>query len=274
MMKSIRRLVGTALVVVSLLGLILTAAGLVVIPGAGRQFRQGAAEAVDLALLAVNTTDDSLDIADNSLDATLGTLDTLQSVVRQGGRALDDTDPLLESLTTLAGQELPATIESLQLGLASAEESAAVIDQLLSGLNAISALTGLTYNPPVPLAESIRLVSESLQDLPGIISGVEGDLDTARVDLESVSEDVTILADDLDEVRRNVAQTRTVIDQYRLVVDSLRLSLTDLHADLPSIVRWGVWGVSLVLVWLLVTQVGLLYQGWEMMTGPPGPESG
>jgi hypothetical protein len=273
MMKSVRRLLGSALIAASILGLIVTAIGLAAVPRAGRRFRQRAAEAVDLALLAVDTTGESLDIAGNSLEATLGTLDAVQAIVRDSSHALQDSDPLLESLATIAGQEIPAVIESLQLALAAAQDSAAVIDRLLFGLNAISALTGLTYNPPVPLAESITLVSDSLRDLPGIISSADGELDTARTDLQSISDDVTLLASDLDEVRRNVAQTRTMIDQYQLVVDSLRTNLIDLRVSLPSAIRWAVWGAGFVLVWLLVTQIALLFQGWEMVTGPPQPDS-
>ena len=146
-MKSIRRFFGFALIVFSTLGLVVSITGLLALPKFSRQVRVGIEEGLDLSLLTLGTTDESLALAGTSITQAIAALDSVRETTLGIGQTLDNTDPLLDSVGDIVGQELPDIVESTQASLAASEASARVIDQVLYGLNTVTILTGIEYDP-------------------------------------------------------------------------------------------------------------------------------
>jgi hypothetical protein len=149
--------------------------------------------------------------------------------------------------------------------LAASQASARVIDQVLYGLNSVSALTGIEYDPETPLAESIGDVSESLDSLPKSFDAIEDDMATAQANLVAVEEGATSLATNLADIGTSLLQAQDVIDKYRTVVGRLATSIDNLDQKLAATMQGIVWGISFLLLWLIISQIGLVFQGWEMV---------
>jgi hypothetical protein len=50
--------------------------------------------------------------------------------------------------------------------------------------------------------------------------------------------------------------------------------VTNARDNLPEWLRWARFGLSLVLIWLGIAQLGLLTQGWELVRRSATPEPG
>lgn len=264
-MKSIRHFFGFALILFSILGLVVSTAGLLAVPKVAGRLRISIEEGLDLTLLALDATDESLVLAGTSIKQAIAALDSVRETTLGIGQTLDETDPLLNSVGDIVGQELPAIVESTQESLASSEASARVIDQVLYSLNTVAAVTGIEYDPETPLAESIADVSDSLDSLPESFEAIEEDMAAAQSNLGFVEQGATSLAGNLADIGVSLSQAQEVIEKYRTVVGRLETNISNLSQRLDASMRAVVWGFSLLLVWLIISQIGLVFQGWEMV---------
>jgi len=63
-----------------------------------------------------------------------------------------------------------------------------------------------------------------------------------------------------------VAQYDQVIGGYQASLDQLLTQLNTISANLPNIVRMISIGLTAFLVWMAIAQLGLITQGWELIT--------
>jgi hypothetical protein len=75
------------------------------------------------------------------------------------------------------------------------------------------------------------------------------------------------LADDLNTVNGRINELDPILDEYiRLITttnDNTRQLRAQINEDVQSIKN----GITLVMVWLAITQIAPLYLGWELVTG-------
>ena len=95
----------------------------------------------------------------------LDTTTVLSGSIDSLANSIGTTQDALNSVTALVKQDLPKTIEAARTALASAQATARVVDNFLSGISRIQFLN-INYNPDVPLDSSIGQISDSLSGLP------------------------------------------------------------------------------------------------------------
>jgi len=265
MKRLLTRVLGLVLIVGGLSGLVFCIAALVVIAHTSEQITAGVMARVELVSRALDTTADGLSLADASLKKAQGTFSLMITATHSLAQSIGDNKPLVDSFATLASEDLPATITATQTSLAAAQASAKLVDDTLSLLSALPFAQVLHYAPPVPLHTSLAEISHNLDGLSASFQKMQAGLHTTSGNLERVATDITNLADKMEEIASSLTDARGVISRYQEVVISLQADLLRLHTGLPGWLRLARWGISLVLVWLGIAQLGLLVQGLELI---------
>jgi hypothetical protein len=194
------------------------------------------------------------------------------------GDAIDGTAPVLDSVTSLIGQQLPSTIEATQSALESVASSAKVVDDVLAMVTAFPLLRMDRYSPDVPLNQGLLEVSSSLNDVPASLKAAETGLSATSGSLVQVKDDFDVMAASIGEISTSLDSAQSVLDQYQDVVGGLQDQLGSLRRSLPNWLHTARLGLSLVLIWLGIAQIGLMTQGWDLIErsrrrrGPAGPE--
>ena len=160
-----RRLVGLAMLLVALPSLFLTIYVLVQVWNMRQPVTNNLVSGVDLAAAMLDSASDGLVSIRLSLDTTTENIALLETTSQSMTQSLRDTGPLMSSLTTLTGKDLPSVITSTQRSLDSAESSALLVDDVLGALTRIPFLPVKPYQPQVPLHTAIEQVSTSLDSL-------------------------------------------------------------------------------------------------------------
>jgi uncharacterized phage infection (PIP) family protein YhgE len=160
-------------------------------------------------------------------------------------------------------------IEDTQDSLAAAEEGAAVIEDVLRGLNAISGLTGLSYDPEVSLTDSFAGMNESLGTIPATLAELDDSLEGAQQNLDELQTALSQVATPLTESEVVLAEAQASVQAYSSTIEQLAEAVGDLRTVLPAWIRTAVLALCFLLVWLAVSQIGLLWQGWEMVSSQP-----
>jgi polyhydroxyalkanoate synthesis regulator phasin len=265
MSSPVKKVYGVGLMIVSVVGLILSLFGLIFVARTGRQITKDVQETLGVTASALETTSQSLSLAEEAFGEAADSIGAAEGMTQDVQQTLTDTNTLIDSLGGVFGSELPEIITHTRQSLEAAEQSAAVVDGVLLALTYVP-LLNVEYDPEVPLSESIGNIDASLETLPQSLTDISGDLEAAQGNLQSVDSDLDRLSGSLADIRQTLTEAQSVMVDYRELVDDLTERVKKLQTQVPRWVRTGTIGVTFVLVWLAFSQVGLLFQGWEMLT--------
>ena len=259
------RITGLALIIAAVMGLGLSLAGLIFLGRFSSRISTNLLSTLEYLDRALAITSDGLETAESSLKAADSALGSLVSTLDGVNESLQGMDPTLTALSTLLGKGLPETIKATQDSLDSAQTSAKNIDNVLTSLSRIPFLGTLVYNPEVPLNETLGDISDSLDAIPRSLRDAKSGLDTADKNLATITSDLGNVAQSTDQIDHSIADALLVIDEYQTLVADMQKRTKDLRQELPGQLRLATLAAALLLIWLAITQIGLLAQGVEFL---------
>jgi methyl-accepting chemotaxis protein len=265
MRQVLTRAAGVALITAGVAGVLFSVIGLVVVSRALSNIQATASHRIDTLDRALAATGDGLVVARDALDRTGATVQSLHTTIDGASQAITDTLPALDRVGILVGEDLPTTITSTRSALASAQETARVADELLATISQFQLIGAEVYNPDVPLNVAIGQVADNLNDLPKSLRDVQSDLRQAAGNLGTINAQIGDVAGSMSDIGTSMADAEAVIAKYQGIVGELRDVVAGVRRDLPGWLSAIRLGVSLLLIWLGIAQIGLLTQGWELI---------
>jgi hypothetical protein len=264
-MRLLGRVAGFLLMIAGGAGLLFCLIGIYVgIQALGRAETSvaGALTRADQALIEV---DDGLRVAGTSLSQANQTVGNVQITIDNVNQTITDTLPLVNSLGSVVGTDVPQTIRATQQALNSAQSTALIADGILGAVSRIGLISSQVYNPSVPLSSAIGQISASLNDLPTALEGMRGDITAATGNMQRLQGDTAQLAANIDTIRASLSDARDVVSGYQKIIADLRTDLASLQTSVPDWFSGLRWGGALLLLWLGAAQIGLMTQGWELV---------
>lgn len=279
----IRRIVGLIFIIIAIAGWFIAYQGL-----------QLTNQFIDNLSLSINNTmqitTDTLTNVENSLvvakqtitdlGATLATMETTAADMAAG---IDDAQPLMEEVNIVVTQDVPNSIETLQIALPTLVEVASVVDDTLTTLSRfridqsifgiqLNYDLGINYNPEVPFDQAVVELGAGLEGLPQTLRGLETQLVLTQSSMNTMSHNMDQLATDMANLNTGIAEVQPVMDEYiRIVVDTndrLRLSRNQISTQADQVKQ--IFGI--IFIWMGLFQLVPLYLGLEMVAGERGIE--
>ncbi len=279
-MKFMRRILGVLVMIAGILGLLLSLAGLVGIWVATPIVSSTISSTIDTLVASVNTSQKAMEVTGQALGATVDSVDALSEMLATTATSVEDTKPVLDQINEVMGQTLPSTLLSATQSLLTAQKAAEVLDGAIKSLETFRALmSGVpfvgaviappteTYNPEVPLAESLGELAGNLSDLPDTFTAMSENLGKADDNLDSIQGNLTTMSDSVSLISKSLAEYQTMVSQSKSSMESLKAMLTGIQNNLTNTVRWAAIVFSLFFLWLLAAQVVILSQGLELFHG-------
>lgn len=282
-MSILRRFLGLLVMITGILGLVISLAGLVgiwmVTPTVGGY----AGSTIDTLNASLTTSGKAMEITEQALGATVDSVDALSAMLTTTASSVEDTKPLIEQITLIMGETLPATLESTTDSLITAQEAAVVLDSAIKSLDTFRFLLGgapmigafveqpeQVYNPEVPLADSLGELAVTLGDLPATFTEMSTSLDAADDNLDLIQGNLTTMADSVALISASLGDYQTMVNQSRSSMDDLATMLSNINDNLSRILNITAIAFSAFFFWLLVAQVVIFSQGWELFQGTAG----
>lgn len=266
MTPTLRRILGIILIISAVGGLLFGLVGMIslwFVKGELTQNLLGTMEVLETTLAA---TSEGLEIANQSLATSIGSVGALREAVETTAAAIDATTPMMETMITLAGEDLPETVETTQTSLRSAQESARVIDNFLNSISRVPIISGwVDYNPERPLNEALNEVSISMGELPQSLATIEQSLSESSDNLQVIQADISLMVNDLSEIETSLTDGQLVVSEYQAVTADLQSRLDRMQAQIPIWMDTGAWVLTFVLLWSTAGQLGILALGFDML---------
>ena len=230
-------------------------------------------------------TSDSLDTVSETLVLAKSSIADINTVVTTTGTTannlattVEDTRPLLEQISTVATDQVPDSLETVQDAFPSLEQVAGVIDRTLVTLNSfrideeifgfnIQYDLGIDYEPEIPFDQSVQALGQGLEGIPESLRAMEAYITVTNDNLETVSQDIRTLADDLQTVNGRINEFDPILDEYLVLVTDINDSTRQMRAQIEDESARLKNGITLAMVWLALTQIAPLYLGWELLNG-------
>lgn len=255
---SLFRAAGALIVITCLVGIIAGVSGVVITWQYKDDITLQALNSLEAVETALDATKSGLENLETALSGTISSLDTLQGTLETTAATVQSSTPSLSSLVKITRDDLPATVESAKTSLASAQESARVIDQVM---RALTVLPFIDYDPETPLHEALEEMAGSLDNMPAAFFTMQAGLTTTQHNLETVQADVADIAVDVGEIKSSLEESQSSLDAYQQMTTDMISSMYEYRERIPGWLTAAAWLVSGLLVWAILLQVGLVFVG-------------
>ena len=263
MKKILYAITGFSFSLAAALGIIVSILGIVfvwrLVPGTTERLVNTAT----FAQRALDSTDDLLAVADSTLTQAEDNIALIAGATQDVAETLDQTSSIAATVADAVGDEFTGVVDKTQTALGALESSAKLVDDTLSFISALP-LMGNKYSNKTPLYSSVVEINESLDEMPKTLKSLQDNLDSTAEAFTVLNESVGVLADNVSEIETSLADAGNVVNNYQVLVDEAQLKTANAIEKLPRWVRWTAAGLTVLMVWLIVIQAGLLLFGAEM----------
>lgn len=297
-MKILRRIIGIILLLGALLGIALSVGGVIY----GRQAIDLAGQGIDSSLLLAGDSlvavENTLLLAKSSVADVNTSMVTVQKTATDVATTVNDTRPLLQTVNTVATQDVPTSIEAVQDAVPNIVEVAGVVDTTLTSLSNFSNSQsipvpipslgfglkpveleipfsfdlGIDYEPTVPFDSAVEQVGSSLDGLPDRLRTLEKDLLVADANMALISADILNVSVDLGTINQRIAEISPLLDEYIRIVNQVKDALGDVRTQIAAQLDTAKLVVLIIMIWIGLGNLAPLYLGLELVTGRRDPK--
>lgn len=280
-MTVLRRLLGVVVMGAGVIGLLLGLGGLVALFAVRPALVSGAATTVNALTSSVEISQKTLEITGGALDATVSSVDSLSEMLDATAATVADTQPVITQVNALMGKSLPDAIKAAGDSLNAAKEAAQSLEGAIKSFetfrNLLAAVPFLgvkqqaqAYDPEKPLADSLGDLSTSIEDMPDDFIKMSESMNKADSNLVAVQTNLEEMAGNVAVISERLVEYQAVIDDSKASMEKLHDILVGVRDNLGTILAAATAVMVLFMLWLLVTQVVIFSQGWELFHGTAG----
>jgi hypothetical protein len=219
-------------------------------------------EQLDLTEASLEATNDTVAAAQEAVTELAAALDGAATTALIVGGALEATTDLLDEVSVLLGEDVPATIESFRATIPGLISTAEAID---ATLRAIDIFTTGDYDPEVPLDEAIADLDSNIAELPDDLRAQAALLRQANGTLVGVSRSMEQTAQDVVEVRAALTRAGRVLEEQERATDDALDDADALWDDLAQQFDRAGTVVIVMGAALAASQVGSFAFGWFLV---------
>jgi methyl-accepting chemotaxis protein len=263
MKKIVYAITGFSFSLAAALGIIVSILGIVFV---WRQVPGTTERLVNTAIFAqraLDSTDDLLAVADSTLTQAEDNIALIADATQDVAETLKQTSTITTTVADAVGDEFTSVVDKTQTALGALESSAKLVDDTLSFISSIP-LLGAKYSNQTPLYSSVVEINESLDEMPKTLKSLQDSLDSTANAFTGLNDSVSVLADNVAEIETSMKDAVAVVNRYQVLVDEAQVKTENMIEKLPRWIRWTAIGLTVLLVWLIVIQAGLLMFGAEM----------
>jgi methyl-accepting chemotaxis protein len=258
-----RKVIGYTFIVAAVLGLLFSMAGIVLVWTVKAPLTANMFSTLDLIDTTLEATSAGFTIVDDTLANTISDLNSIENTVQTAGNGIDDSVPMVQSLSTLLSENIPQAITATQAGLSTLQDAAGTVESTLQLLTSIPFLPIEGYDPEVSFSAALEDVSQSLDAIPESLSEMETTMNTTEGNLVMLGAQVNIIARNISELKDSFYQIQLVFDQYQEVIEDVQGRIDTFRGNLQTGITVTAWIFTFIFIWLGIAQLALLTQGLE-----------
>jgi hypothetical protein len=259
-MQTLKRVLAAIVMAVSVLVLVLSLAGI-----AGTWIVRGqlAAELVGIVTVAetgVTAAMQGVEGVDTALTRAREQVAAVESDVQAFGADLEQNKPLLTAISDKLDLGLAPLVESARETMTTVRETVAAVNSTIEAVNAIPFVS-----VPVPELESLNKLSQDVQSFRTEVQNLRAAIDQRRS--EVIAGGVSIITTPTSRIGASLDDVQSRVSAYSRQLGAVQKGLSTLKSAIGRWLTWLAVILTLILLWLAFSQVGLLVLSWRAFSG-------
>ena len=182
----------------------------------------------------------------------------------------------MNQITTVTTQELPDSLEAVQLSIPDIAEAAGAIDDTLLLLDSfevdrqifgvpIRFDLGVDYRPDAALDETVNQLGKSLEGVPDSLRGMEVNMSAVSQNLDNIGANVLTISADLERVNQSVGEFEPLIDDFVRLVEETDLLILEAQDSIAQLLDAVTLITTALFIWMGLNQIVPLYLAWTLL---------
>lgn len=259
-MRTVKRILSIVVMVISALMLVLSPVGIAGAWIVRGQLRGNLEEVVTAAETRAETVQQELDRLESTLSRAIDEVATVEREVERLGADLEQNTPLLTAISDRLGLQLSPLIDKAGELVVTIRETVAAVNSIVESVNALPFVSN-----PVSELEKLNRLSQDLDDLVEEIQDLRTTIDQRQSEI--VQGAVTLITTPTSQIGDMLETMQATVLGYGQEIDSLLEGLSRLYSSVERGLTWGAVILTLVLLWLAVSQVGMVVLAWRAFLG-------
>jgi len=272
----IRKIIGVVMLLIAVIGLGLSAFGIVT----SRELFEDIALRLDntlsLAADSLDTVSETLLLTKTTFSQVEESLETVGETAVELSQTIDNTQPLMNQITIVATSELPDSLEAVQSSIPDIAEAAGAIDDTLRLLDSfevdreifgvpIRFDLGVNYQPDAALDYTVNQLGQSLDGIPDSLRGLEVDMSAVSQNLDNIGSNVLTISEDLERINQSVGEIEPLIDDYIRLVEETDLLIQEAQDSIAQLLDAVTLIATALFFWMGLNQIVPLYLAWTLL---------
>jgi hypothetical protein len=259
-LKNLTRILAVIVMVISALVLVLSLTG---IAGAWIIRGQLATDLVDIATEAearATRAKRGLGQLDAALTRAHDQVSGVEQEVQAFGADLEENRPLLSAISDRLGLELGPLFDSARGFMTTIRETIAAVNGAIEAINAIPFVS-----IPVPELERMEQLSQDVDNVRTEVQDLRTAIDQRRSEI--IQGSVSIVTTPTSKIGSTLGEMQATVSEYSQQAGAVQERLSDFKSAIGGRLTWAAVILTLILLWLAFSQVGLLVLAWRFFSG-------
>lgn len=259
-MQTLTRILAVMVIVISVLVLVLCLSGIVGTWIVRGQLATDLVGIVTAAETRATTVKQGLDRLDTALTQARSQVAAVEHDVQAFGADLEQNRPLLTAISDKLGIELSPLVDSAREIMTSIREAVAAVNSAIEAINAIPFVS-----VPVPELETLKKLSQDVEDFRTEVLTLRTAIDQRRSEI--IGGAVSIIATPAAQIGSTIDEMQATVSGYSQKLGAVQEGLSTLKSGIARGLTWLAVILTLILLWIAFSQVGLLVLAWRAFTG-------
>jgi hypothetical protein len=259
-MQTFKRISAAIVMVISVLVLVLNLTGIVGTWIVRARLATQLVGIVTAAEARATTVKQGLDRLDTALTQARDQVAAVEQDVQAFGTDLEQNKPLLAAISDKLGLELGPLFDSAREIMATVREAVAAVNSTIEAINAIPFVS-----VPVPELETVKKLSRDVESFRTEVQDLRTAIDQRRSDI--IQGAVSIITTPTSQIGSTIGEMQTTVSGYSQKIGAVQEGLSNLKSAIGRGLTWLAIILTLILLWIAFSQVGLFVLGWRFFSG-------
>ncbi len=259
-MQTFKRILAVIVMAIGILVLVLSLTGIV---GAWIVRAQLANDLVAVATEAearASTIKRGLDLLDTALSRARDQVSTVEQDVQAFGADVEENKPLLTAISDKLGIELSPLVDSAREIMTTIREAVAAVNSAIEAINAIPFVS-----VPTPELNTLQKLSQDVETFRTEVQDLRTAIDQRRSEI--IQGAVSIVTTPTALIGGTLGEVQATVSGYSQQVGAVQERLSNFKSAIAGRLTWVAVILTLILLWVAFSQIGLLVLGWRFFSG-------
>lgn len=259
-MQTFKRILAAIVIAISILVLVLSLAGVVGTWIARSQLASSLVGIVTRAEAGASVVNQGLDRLDAAFTEARDQVVAVEQDVQALGADVEQNKPLVTAISDKLGIGLGPLIDSVRETMTTIREAVAAVNSAIEAINAIPFVS-----VPVPEMETVKKLSEDVENLRTEVQNVRTAMDERRSEI--IQGAVSVITTPTSRIGSTLGEMQAAVSGYSLQLGVVQKGLSNLSSTIERGLTWLAVILTLILLWIVLSQIGLLVLGWRFFSG-------